>query len=226
MLYSSWQQLPPASQCTERYKSKSSEARRRLFPTWLVVSCSVTVEPLSPPALRPEVIHSNGRFHGVKPPAFPIEEEKPWHRAAALMFAAGAVTIKEVAHAFDVSEPTIRNLMRQEWFQEMVTRLMAEHGGKDIMALFQAEQYNSLVTLVEIRDNLNASNQVRRACAVDILDRAMGKPVQRVETSSIPHSADPIAESRRLEEENNRLLESMKTTSVAARAEDELETRA
>ena len=162
------------------------------------------LNPLDLPAsnLTPEAQNGSGRFHGTKPAEHYLPEEKPWHRAAALMFAAGAVTIKEVAEAFDVTPPTVRNLLRTPWFQERVSDLMAEHGGRDIMTLFKAETYNSLVTLVELRDNTKVPAAVRRATAVDILDRALGKAVQRVETTDVPVSADPVAEAQRLEREN------------------------
>lgn len=155
--------------------------------------------PASP--LSPEATVSSSRLHGTPAPKFILEEERPWHRAAALMFAAGAVTEKEVAEAFGVSMPTIRNLIRQEWFQARVTQLMAEHGGRDIMTLFKAEAFNSLITLTELRDSAKAPSAVRRAAAVDILDRAYGKPKTFLEQSNSPVSADPVAEVKRLEED-------------------------
>lgn len=166
------------------------------------------LKPLDLPAassLSPEALNGNGRFHGSKAAAFILEEEKPWHKAAALMFAAGAVTTTEVASAFGVCVGTVRNLLRQPWFQEQVTALMVEHGGRDIMSLFRAESFNSLVTLIELRDSDKTPTPVKRACAVDILDRALGKPIQRVETSEIPTSSDPVGEVKRLTEANERL---------------------
>lgn len=127
------------------------------------------------------------------------------------MFARGEVTAAEVARAFDVTPPTVYNLMRQDWFQTRVTQLMAEHGGKDIMALFRAEGWNSLVTLVEIRDNEKVSAAVRSSNAKDILDRALGKPIQRIETSGEVHSSDPVAEAQQLDEENKRRRASLST---------------
>lgn len=127
----------------------------------------------------------------------------------ALMFAAGAVTQKEVAEAFGVSLPTVSNLLRQQWFQERVTQLMQARGGRDVMELFKAEQYNSFLTIIEIRDNEKISPAVRKACAADILDRALGKPLQRVETTGTVTSSDPVGEVKRLEEQNARLRESL-----------------
>lgn len=154
-----------------------------------------------PSALSPEA-QVNGRLlHGHGPPKFELVEELPWHRQAAHMFGCGgAVTIKEVAEAFEVDRGTVSNLLRQPWFQERVTEIMARHGNKDIMEMFRAEQFNSLITLIEIRDDPNASKQVRSANAINILDRILGKPTQRVETSNAnPISSDPVAEVERLE---------------------------
>jgi hypothetical protein len=158
-------------------------------------------------ALSAEAAVSSSRLHGTKPPAYPLVTEKPWHYAAALMFARGEVSAKEVAKVFDVSLPTIYNLMRQQWFQERVTKFMLE-AGRDVMQLFRGESYNSLMTLVELRDNEKVSSAVRRTSAVDILDRALGKPLQRVEQSNVPVSSDPVAEAARLEEQNERLRKS------------------
>lgn len=91
--------------------------------------------------------------------------------------------------------------MRQAWFQERVTRLLADNGGKDIMALLKAEQFNSLVVMVELRDDRKIAAPVRAGICRDILDRTLGKPTQRVEISGESPSDDPVAEARRLEEE-------------------------
>lgn len=121
------------------------------------------------------------------------------------MFAAGSVTTHEVAEAFGVHDETVRNVLRQDWFQETVTKLMAEHGGRDIMSLFRGEALSSLVTLVELRDGKDTPKAVKRACCTDILDRALGKPLQRVEQTGSPKSDDPVREAQQLEEANTRL---------------------
>jgi AcrR family transcriptional regulator len=165
------------------------------------------------------------KFHGMTsvPSDWPVDLEKTWHKAAAVLFAKGATTINEVAETVGVNRATVRNLLKQPWFQKRVTDLMLEYGAKDIMALFKAESMNSLITLVELRDNEKAPSAVRRASAVDILDRALGKPLQRTETSEAPKSSDPVAEVARLEAQNAHLRGKFSTdaASVAARAEDE-----
>ena len=149
------------------------------------------------------------RLHGQLPPKHILSEEEPWHYAAAMMFARGEVTQKEVANAFGVAPSTIRNLLRQPWFQERVLTLMGEHGGRDVMALFKAECINSLAVLVDIRDDDKAPKAVRHSSAVAILDRALGKPKQFVETADSPSSADPVAEVAMLQERNRRIRDSL-----------------
>jgi hypothetical protein len=144
------------------------------------------------------------KFRGVKDPMWDLDKEQPWHRMAAFAFALGA-TSKDVAHRLGRSEPAVQNLLRQKWFQKEVTAIMAEYGARDVMDMFRAEQFNSLVTLVEMRDNPKVAAQARITCARDILDRALGKPVQRVETASVPVSDNPVAEVERLEAEVNRM---------------------
>lgn len=152
-------------------------------------------------SLSPEAQINENRFHGTPPPARILREEKAWHRSAAYLFATGCVSTHDVAVACDVQDATIRNLLRQDWFQERVTQLMAANGGKDIMSMFRAEQFRTLAVLLDLRDNKSTPAPVKFNVCRDILDRTLGKPVQRIETEDKTQSDDPVAEARRLEEE-------------------------
>jgi hypothetical protein len=144
------------------------------------------------------------KFMGVKDPMWVLPKEQPWHRMAAWAFAQG-ISIKEVAHRLDRSEPAVQNLMRQKWFQAEVTTIMAECGGKDVMAILRGEAFDSANTLRDLRDNPKVPAAVRATCARDILDRTLGKPVQRIEATQVTSSEDPCAEVERLEQEVNRM---------------------
>lgn len=151
--------------------------------------------------LTPEAVDSK-HLHGTRPPLWEVTAEAPWHRIAAYLFATGCTSCRQVAEILgDVNEKTVQNLLRNKWFQERVTELLAKNGGKDIMALLRAEQFNSLVVMIEIRDNDKMPPVVRHNICKDILDRTLGKPIQRIETSESPTSDDPVAEARRLKEE-------------------------
>jgi hypothetical protein len=75
------------------------------------------------------------------------------------------------------------------------------------MDLLRGERINSLETLVTIRDNEKAPAAARVACCREILDRTLGRPMQRVETVGEVTSSDPVAEVARLELEVKRLKE-------------------
>jgi hypothetical protein len=153
----------------------------------------------------PDFVSAVGsHFTGTPPPMWELRREMPWHRFAAFAFGLGA-TAKDVARRLGKSEPAVQNLLRQPWFQKKVTEIMAEYGAKDIAQMFKAEQFNSLMTLVEIRDDPKSPKASRVVCARDILDRALGKPIQRVENLNSPESADPVGEVERLQQEVNRL---------------------
>src|SRR4029077_6763815 len=143
------------------------------------------------------------KFMGTKEPMWYLPKEQPWHRKAAWALAQGH-SLKEVANLLDRSEPAVQNLTRQQWFQAEVTTIMAECG-RDEMALIRAEAFNSVNTLRDLRDNPKVPAAVRFASAKDILDRTLGKPVQRVETTQVTSTRGPSPEVDRLEQENNRM---------------------
>lgn len=149
---------------------------------------------------EPTEVDASNRFFGVS-----IAEgkrarlvEKPWHKMAATMFATGKVTIKAVAASCGVTQAAVSTLLKNPWFQKTVIQLMEDANGPSVLDLFKAEQINSLLTLVEIRDDAKAPSNTRRQSAVDILDRAMGKPIQRIESDNTVRSGDPIQEAAQL----------------------------
>jgi hypothetical protein len=168
-----------------------------------------TLDELKPGAtapaheLSPEGVSLN-HFHGTPEPEWIVTAEQPWMRYAAYLFATGCMSQNEVATACDVHVRSVQNLLRQKWFQERVTQLMAANGGKDIMAMFKAEQFNTLNVLLDLRDGKATPSAVKFNVCRDILDRTLGKPVQRIETSATQGSDDPVAEAKRLEEELKR----------------------
>lgn len=139
--------------------------------------------------------------------------EQPWHRNAAYMFASGKYSAKQVALACEKSYNCVIQLFKNKWFQTTVLEIQKENGAGDIMELFRAECHNSLVTLIEIRDDPKAPQSVRRASAIDILHQVLGKPTQRVEMDATPRSDDPVAEVARLEQENARLKDTSPASS-------------
>lgn len=155
------------------------------------------------------------RFAGRRDPT-PEEKltfEKPWHRAAAYHWASGKMSLMKIAEACEVSYQQVQKLAKNPWFQETVNLILKENGAQDIMDLFKAECQNSLLTVIELRDDVKAPASVRRQAAIDILHQCLGKPTQRVEAEDVtPRSADPVGDAAAIEREaaeNARLRESL-----------------
>ena len=146
------------------------------------------------------------KFKGVTPFApynWELQKEQGWHKVAAVFYAHGT-SGNRIARELEKSPQAVSNLVRQEFFQERVAEIMAETA-RDIMELFRAERVNCLATLVAIRDDPETPASVRAMVCKDILDRSLGKAVQRIEAVGEVTSSDPVAEVALLEAEVNRL---------------------
>lgn len=122
-------------------------------------------------------------------------DEQPWHQHAARYCAMGMVP-KEVAEACGVEINTIYRLRNAPWFQDRVTALMAEQD-KDVMEIFKNARGAMAMKLVDLA--LTAESEAVRLAACDkVLDRFLGKAVQRVESDTIVRSSDPVAEKEAL----------------------------
>lgn len=118
-------------------------------------------------------------------------DEQEWHQHAARYLALGA-TPAEAAVACNRSLGAIYVLTNTPWFQERVTRLMADLD-VDIMAQFKGLRTAAVLKLGELA--ATAKSEVVQLSAVkEILDRNFGKSVQRVEADTTVRSADPVAE--------------------------------
>ena len=150
---------------------------------------------------------AQAKFMGGVPPIAPyglaLQKEQSWHKMSAILYAYGA-SGKQIARELDKTPQAVSNLIRQPFFQERVAGIMVETA-RDIMELFRAERVNCLATLVAIRDDPETPASVRAMVCEDILDRSLGKAVQRIETVGEVTSSDPVAEVAMLEAEVNRL---------------------
>jgi len=122
-------------------------------------------------------------------------DEQPWHQHAARYCAMGMVP-KEVAAACNVDVNLIYRLRNALWFQDRVTALMAEQD-KDVMEIFKNARGAMAMKLVDLA--LTAESETVQLAACDkVLDRFLGKAVQRVESDTIVRSSDPVAEKEAL----------------------------
>ena len=137
-----------------------------------------------------------------------LQKEQAWHKVAATLYALGA-SQAQIARELDKTPQAVCNLVKQERFQSRVADIMAENS-RDIMELFKAERVNTLATLIELRDNPETPASVRAMICKDLLDRVLGKAVQRIEAVGEVHSDDPVKEVEMLEADIKRLRDSVR----------------
>jgi hypothetical protein len=123
-------------------------------------------------------------LHGDQPPSTALSHEKPIHVLMCYMMASGK-SIKEIAEATQYSEGSVRGIAKQPWFRKRFLRVTSEAGKSEVESFLAGETMNSLEVLVQIRDeNIQSRPHVSATAANSILDRALGKATQKVETEN------------------------------------------
>lgn len=82
---------------------------------------------------------------------------------------------------------------------------MAEAGLDTVAEMIKGESVNTLVTMIELRDDPTTPKATRAQICQNLLDRVLGKAVQKLEVDSTVRSADPVKEAEQLAAENARL---------------------
>lgn len=167
-----------------------------------------------------EYLANKNALYGRKLPNLAINNEKPEHRLILLLKLKG-FSNREIAHQADYTESHVSQICRQPWFQQRLVELLSERVEEPLVELVRIEAANSMHTLIELRDTSH-SHEVRKGCAMAILDRHLGKPIQRQEINqSVVHSVARIEDlDKELAEldrqEKELLLESGITSGPAA----------
>lgn len=136
-----------------------------------------------------------------------VQSEKPWHRLA-IMLAAQGCTVTEIAGKLERSIAWVSLLLRQPWARERLTNEINSQGRDELETLIKgasAEAFRQIKSLSEVAE----SEAVRLAAAREILDRHLGKPVQKVEQKNTNFNLDVNEidkEIKALEEQERMLL--------------------
>lgn len=126
---------------------------------------------------------SKEALHGDTPPSQALSHEQPVHILMCYMQASGK-TIAEIAQATGYSVGGVRVITKQPWFRKRFLRITSEAGKNQVESFLASETMNSLEVLVQIRDDETEKGPTRVTAANSILDRALGKAVQHVESTS------------------------------------------
>jgi len=140
------------------------------------------------------------------PPNFSIIREKPEHRIVVYLKAQG-LSNKEIAERTGYTNAWVGQVCRQPWFRLKLVQELKEAGIDQVNAVLKASALDSVFTLVDLRDDVTAPKAVRKSCADSLLDRYLGKAVQRVEhdEAQLPHTAEIHELDRQIKEIDKQL---------------------
>jgi len=127
-------------------------------------------------------------LHGDFDPRHFLSYEKPWHRTAINMSAAGYRN-NEIAAAVERSPHSVATALKQPWAREYLIKEAKKTVQDEIKAVLEAEALPSIRMLIAVRDSESTKNGDRIAASRELLDRFLGKPVQPMTTD-----AKPVAE--------------------------------
>jgi lambda repressor-like predicted transcriptional regulator len=130
------------------------------------------------PFLGPDALYKD------RPSTWDIKREQPHHRIIILLKAQG-FSNREIAKQMEMDPVTISQVLRQPWARERLLKILEEKGGSAVESFIKGEAINSLQTLVEVRDDPMSGAPARVSASNSLLDRYLGKAVQRTENLSV-----------------------------------------
>ena len=116
-------------------------------------------------------------------PNLACQHERPEHRLMLMMKIRGASN-RELAEATGYTESWVSQIVRQPWAKKFMAETLHQAGSDGVSEMLKGAALDSVLTLIELRDDTESPKAVRRQSAVDLLDRHFGKPLQRVESTS------------------------------------------
>lgn len=143
-------------------------------------------------------------LNGCPPPPLELKKENNAHRIM-LYLAAGGNNVTEIAGITGYTPQHVSTIVRQDWFQTQLTRLIEESGKPVIDQLLQNEAKNCLTSLLALRDGPTTPPSVKAAVSINILDRVLGKAVQKTESINHNFNRTSTMSMEELEREQERL---------------------
>lgn len=136
-----------------------------------------------------------------------VQSEKPWHRLA-IMLAASGHTVTEIANKLERTVCWVSILLRQPWARERLIHEINLAGRDEIETILKGAGAPALRKVIALSESA-ASEQVALAASREVLDRLLGKAVQKIETKQQVFHTDMNAldaEIAQLEAEEARLV--------------------
>jgi hypothetical protein len=110
---------------------------------------------------------------------YKLKREKWEHRCIALLKAQG-FSNKEISEQTGYTPVSVSNILRQPWIRDLIMQEIKLAGRDAVQELLHASTYDSVTTLIEIRDNPDNSARDRMGASVNLLNRTYGMPNQPI----------------------------------------------
>lgn len=116
-------------------------------------------------------------------------EVRPRHRIAAWLISQG-MSQQDVAAKLGLAPATISKWYREPWFQDFLRQEQSSLFRDQTSKTIESAEFDAVHTLISIMTDPAARPSDRISCAKEILDRARGKSVQIVQSTSISTNLD------------------------------------
>lgn len=110
-------------------------------------------------------------------PAVVLQKEQASHRLIAFLKAQGLSNV-EIGQRVGKSPVAVGYICKQPCTAAIIVEEIALAGRSEVEVVLQGAALDSVNKLIEIRDDADASKDVQRKAANDLLDRVFGKPNQ------------------------------------------------
>ena len=166
---------PPSN--PERFDPKSTAFNPQLYEN----------SPLSGSQIEQDYEGNPNRLYNDKAPNLRILHEKPEHRVLIFLKAQG-LSNTEIAKRTGYQVAWVGQVLRQPWVRQRLVEEMQSAGVDAVQTVIKSAALDSVWRLVDERDNEKARPSERISAANALLDRFLGKPVAKVEsTSDVTH---------------------------------------
>jgi len=165
--------------------------------------------PLSRSVVAEEYGSAEHRLFNDRKPNLAILHEKPEHRTMVFLKVEG-LSNSEIARITGYTDSWVSQILRQPWARKMVVDELSRAGRNAAEELIQSAVVDSILKVIDIRDTAD-KKETQLAASKELLDRGLGKAVQRVETRSLNLNLSgdleqTDAELARLEREEQELM--------------------
>jgi hypothetical protein len=122
-------------------------------------------------------------LHNDVAPQYDVKHEKPEHRLAVFLKAQG-FSNREIAAKLGMTTVWVGYALKQPWARRMLLKEIQDQGRDGIHELLKGAAPDCVLTLIDIAADEKAKNSDRCCAATAVLDRFLGKPTQRIESTN------------------------------------------